>query len=227
MLPLQPACGSCFNCTGKSGELARHADALTGMDNVGKRPPGAPRIACVFGASGGIGRALCEALAAGGTEVIYAGSRAGQGPDGAGIRPFAFDLKDEASIAAAAETMRADPPELVIAATGVLTLADGTGPERTYKRLDPAAMAEVLALNTIGPALIAKHMLGIMPRGSRLHLCGAFGAGRVDFGQPARRMAFLPGEQGGAQYAAQELRAGNGAHPPRECDCRPASGNGR
>lgn len=164
MLPPQPKRGGCFNCTGKSGELARHADALTGMDNVGKRPPGAPRIACIFGASGGIGRALCEALAAGGTEVIYAGSRAGQGPDGAGIRPFPFDLKDEASISAAAETMRAEPPELVIAATGVLTLSDGTGPERTYKRLDPAAMAEVLALNTIGPALIAKHMLGIMPR---------------------------------------------------------------
>lgn len=136
------------------------------MDNVGKQPLGAPRTACVFGASGGIGRALCDALAAGGTEVIHAGSRAGQGPAGAGIRPFTFDLKDEASIAAAAEAMRADPPELVIAATGVLTLADGTGPERTYKRLDPAAMAEVLALNTIGPALIAKHMLGIMPRGS-------------------------------------------------------------
>ena len=124
-----------------------------------------PRVAAVFGASGGIGRALVEALAAGGTEVIHAGSRSGAGPDGAGVRPFAFDLKDEASIAAAAEGMKADPPEWVIVATGVLTLADGTGPERTYKRLDPAAMAEVLALNTIGPALIAKHCLALMPRG--------------------------------------------------------------
>ncbi len=63
--------------------------------------------------------------------------------------------------------MRADPPELVIVATGVLTLSGGTAPERTYKRLDPGAMAEVLALNTIGPALIAKHMLALMPRGRR------------------------------------------------------------
>lgn len=124
-----------------------------------------PRVAAVFGASGGIGRALVEALAAGGTKVIHAGSRSGTGPDGAGVRPFAFDLKDEASIAAAAEGMKADPPEWVIVATGVLTLADGTGPERTYKRLDPVAMAEVLALNTIGPALIAKHCLALMPRG--------------------------------------------------------------
>lgn len=125
-----------------------------------------PRVAAVFGASGGIGRALCAALAAGGTQVIHAGSRQGAGPDVAGVRPFGFDLADEASIAAAALTMRAEPPEWVIIATGVLTLADGTGPERTYKRLDPAAMAEVFALNTIGPALIAKHILPLMARGA-------------------------------------------------------------
>lgn len=125
-----------------------------------------PRVAAVFGASGGIGRALCAALSAGGTQVIYAGSRQGAGPYVAGVLPFAFDLADEASIAAAAATMRAEPPEWVIIATGVLTLAGGTGPERTYKRLDPAAMAEVFALNTIGPALIAKHILPLMPRGT-------------------------------------------------------------
>lgn len=126
-----------------------------------------PRSVAVFGASGGIGVALCAGLAARGCEVIHAGSRRGEGPDGSAIRPFAFDLTDEASIVAAAARMRDDPPEWVIAATGVLTLADGTGPERTYKRLDPAVMAEVFALNTIGPALIAKHMLPLMPRGRR------------------------------------------------------------
>jgi NAD(P)-dependent dehydrogenase (short-subunit alcohol dehydrogenase family) len=124
-----------------------------------------PQVAAVFGASGGIGRALCEGLAAGGTTRIHAGSRRGVRPQSAAIQPFSFDLKDEASIAAAADTMRDDPPQWVIAATGVLTLTDGTGPERSYKRLDPAVMAEVLALNTIGPALVAKHMLAIMPRG--------------------------------------------------------------
>lgn len=126
-----------------------------------------PRSAAVFGASGGIGRALCEGLAARGTAVIHAGSRKGEGPQVAGVRPFAFDLREEAGIAAAAETMRDDPPDWVIVATGVLTLADGTAPERTYKRLDSAAMAEMFALNTIGPALIAKHMLPLMPRSER------------------------------------------------------------
>lgn len=124
-----------------------------------------PHRAAVFGASGGIGAALCHALVAGGTETVHAGSRRGDAPRGPGLFAFAFDLKDESSIAAAAQAMRDDPPDWVIVATGVLTLPDGTGPERSYRRLDPSAMAEVLALNTIGPALIAKHMLGIMPRG--------------------------------------------------------------
>lgn len=125
-----------------------------------------PRTAAVFGASGGIGAALCAGLAASGCEVIYAGSRSGNAPSGGAIRPFAFDLADEASIAAVAAAMRDDPPQWVIAATGVLTLSDGTGPERSYRRLDAGTMAQVFALNTIGPALIAKHMLGIMPRGA-------------------------------------------------------------
>jgi NAD(P)-dependent dehydrogenase (short-subunit alcohol dehydrogenase family) len=137
------------------------------MDDVGESAAPTPRTACVFGASGGIGRALCEALAAAGCERIYTGSRRGEGPEGAAFHPFAFDLADEDSIAAAAATMRDDPPEWVIVATGVLTLADGTGPERTYKRLDGEAMAQVFALNTIGPALIAKHMLPLMPRDRR------------------------------------------------------------
>lgn len=136
------------------------------MDDVGQTSLRTPRSACVFGASGGIGRALCEALAAGGCERILAGSRSGAGPQGAAFQGFSFDLLDEASIAAAAAMMRAAPPEWVIVATGVLTLPDGTGPERSYKRLEAPAMAEVFARNTIGPALIAKHMLPLMPRGS-------------------------------------------------------------
>jgi NAD(P)-dependent dehydrogenase (short-subunit alcohol dehydrogenase family) len=137
---------------------------MTGIEQFTEDKAVWPKSAAVFGASGGIGRALCERLAARGTSIVHAGSRRGEGPQGSAIRPFSFDLKDEASIAAAAEAMRDDPPAWVIVASGVLTLPDGTGPERTYKRLDPAAMAEVLALNTIGPALVAKYMLAIMPR---------------------------------------------------------------
>ncbi len=125
-----------------------------------------PRTAAVFGASGGIGRALVTRLAARGVHV-YAGSREGSEPAGDSITPFAFDLTDEATLAAAAEAMRDFPPQLVIVATGILTLPDGTGPERSYRKLDGAALGQVLALNTIGPALIAKHMLPLFARDTK------------------------------------------------------------
>ncbi|MFN4038568.1 MAG: SDR family NAD(P)-dependent oxidoreductase [Erythrobacter sp.] len=137
------------------------------MNELGKSPFAWPQRAAVFGASGGIGRALAEGLAAGGTELVYTGSRRGEGPRGKAFRPFDFDLSDETSIADAADLMRDQRPQWVIVASGVLTLADGTGPERTLKRLDAEIMAEVFALNTIGPALIAKHILPLMPKDER------------------------------------------------------------
>ncbi len=126
-----------------------------------------PNCAAIFGASGGIGAAMCATLAERGVGTIFAGSRAGQAPVGLNIQPFAFDLTDEASIAAAAEMMARTPPDLVIVTSGVLTLADGTGPERSYRGLDPKVMQEMLLLNTVGPAIIAKHMLPLFPRDRR------------------------------------------------------------
>ena len=82
-------------------------------------------------------------------------------------RQFAFDLTDEASISVAAQMAREAPPDLVLVTTGVLTLSDGTGPERSYKALDPATMEQVFRLNTIGPAIVAKHMLPLFARDRR------------------------------------------------------------
>ena len=123
------------------------------------------RRAAIFGASGGIGAALATRLAESGIEV-WAGSRSGTAADPA-LRAFRFDLSDEASIAAAAGAMADTPPDLVVVASGVLTLADGSGPERSYKQIDGAAMDEVFRLNTIGPALVAKHVLPLLPRDRR------------------------------------------------------------
>ena len=123
------------------------------------------RTAAVFGASGGIGRALSAALVERGL-TVWAGSRSRERLV-EGTRPFRFDLGDEDSIRQAADLMRDDPPDLVIVATGVLTLSDGTGPERSFKGIDGAAMERMFAANTIGPALIAKHMLPLLPRDRR------------------------------------------------------------
>ena len=119
--------------------------------------------AAVFGSSGGIGAAMTRELAGRGVEVL-AGSRGGRAPEGPGITPFAFDLDDEPGIAAAAESWRDAPPDLVIVATGVLTLANGSGPERSFRQIEADAMARILYLNTIGPALIAKHVLPLFAR---------------------------------------------------------------
>jgi len=130
------------------------------------RHDGWPRRAAIFGATGGIGAALCRVLADGGVPVL-AGSRSGEAPKHQLIEPFRFDLTDEISIAAAAARMAADPPDFILVATGTLTLDDGTGPERSLRSLDPQAMARSLAVNAIGPAMIARHVLPLMPRDAR------------------------------------------------------------
>ena len=122
--------------------------------------------AAVFGANGGIGSALVASLAARGV-VVLAGSRSGEGAPMEGVQRFACDIGNEDSIAEAVAGWADDPPDLVMVATGVLTLPDGTGPERSYKALDPAAMAEILRINTIAPAMVAKHVLPLFPRERR------------------------------------------------------------
>ena len=123
--------------------------------------------AVVFGASGGIGRALVERLLKDPRYgEVHAGLR-GDGPVPAGAVPFRFDLSDEESIAAAAACLPQEPA-LVIVATGLLhDPASGVAPEKSWRALDGAAMAQVFATNTIGPALIAKHVLPRLPRRSR------------------------------------------------------------
>ena len=119
-----------------------------------------PSTAVVVGASGGIGAALAEALAEEGARVRgLARSAAGAG---------FIDLEDEASIAAAAARVAAETPApaLVVVATGLLH-EDGHGPEKSLRDLDPVWLARQYAINAIGPALVAKHFLPIMPRGVR------------------------------------------------------------
>lgn len=117
--------------------------------------------AVVVGASGGIGAAFEAALIEEGAyEVVHGLARSRGGAQ-------QLDLRNEDSIAAAAATVaKGPPPRLVIVATGVLH-ADGHGPEKALRDLDPAWLAQVYAVNAIGPALVAKHFLPLMPRGER------------------------------------------------------------
>lgn len=124
--------------------------------------------ALIFGASGGIGAALCAQLAQRHPDWrIHAGGRQEPVPVAPNITPFAFDLTDEESIERAVAVASADGPlDLVLVATGVLQ-TEAFGPEKTWRALDADVMARVLAVNAIGPALIAKHALGALRKDGR------------------------------------------------------------
>lgn len=110
--------------------------------------------ALIIGASGGIGQAVAGALSARGVAVTGL-SRSGDG----------FDITDEDSIAAALGAL--EPAfDLILVATGALVI-DGNGPEKTLRALGARAMADQFALNCIGPALVLKHALRLMPRKGR------------------------------------------------------------
>jgi NAD(P)-dependent dehydrogenase (short-subunit alcohol dehydrogenase family) len=107
--------------------------------------------ALIIGASGGIGRALCEALEKKGVAVTGL-SRSGDG----------LDVTDEAAIKAALDDLTG-PFDLIIVATGALVIA-GNGPEKTLDAINFKALADQYALNAIGPALVLKHARRLLPR---------------------------------------------------------------
>ena len=110
--------------------------------------------AVVIGAAGGLGRAVTRALSASGRfATVHALSRSETG----------LDLEDEPSIAATAARVADGPaPSLVFVARGVLH--HGFEPERSWRALEADHMLRDYRINAIGPALIAKHFLPLLPR---------------------------------------------------------------
>jgi NAD(P)-dependent dehydrogenase (short-subunit alcohol dehydrogenase family) len=127
-----------------------------------------PFSALVVGAGGGIGGALVGRLA--GTDRVtrvHAWSRGEATGLPRSVAHERVDITDEATIEAAADHL-GDDLRLVIVATGLLHDASaGLSPEKTWRDLDKHVLARSFAVNTIGPALIAKHVLGRFPRDER------------------------------------------------------------
>ncbi len=118
----------------------------------------------VFGAGGGIGAALVAALAAReDVAQVFAVSRQVL-PGAAKVTAVVCDPFDPAALEQTAVRMR---PDLVIVATGALTLADGTGPEKSLRAVSGGALLESYRINAVLPALIAQALLPRMQRDRR------------------------------------------------------------
>ena len=105
--------------------------------------------ALIIGASGGIGAALVAANPA--KEVIALSRSAGD-----------LDLTDEKSVATAMGALEA-PFDLILVASGALEIA-GNGPEKSMSAITAEVMAAQFALNAIGPALVIRHAMRLLPR---------------------------------------------------------------
>lgn len=118
-----------------------------------------PALAVIFGSSGGIGSALVRHLRTRSRfEQVIELCRTSQPP---------MDLLDEDTINTAATYASAvGEVHLVIDATGFLH-DENQAPERSWKAINVAALGRAFALNAIGPALIMKHVLPLLPRRKR------------------------------------------------------------
>jgi NAD(P)-dependent dehydrogenase (short-subunit alcohol dehydrogenase family) len=124
-------------------------------------------LAVVVGASGAIGGALMRDLQAQACFSRVMGfSRSGARPAHVASEDFGtLDICSEADIAAAASLVSATglPLRLLINASGFLH-GEGWLPEKTWRQIDASHMAKSFAVNTIGPALLVKHFLPLLPR---------------------------------------------------------------
>lgn len=110
--------------------------------------------ALVIGASGGVGRAVCAELEKQNVRVTGV-SRSADG----------LDLADPGGVDQALAATDG-PFDLIFIATGILAPAGGS-PEKSLSAINAEAMAQVFAINTIGPALILRHAARLLPKDRR------------------------------------------------------------
>lgn len=134
-------------------------------ENTPASTTSAPGLAVVIGASGGLGAAMLAQLE----------QRAGEYPQVIGISRqtrIRLDYADEASIAAAAQQVanvsrqNSLPLRLLVVATGFLHGEQGQ-PERSWSHLDAGYLQHAFQINTLGPALVMKHFLPLLPKTGR------------------------------------------------------------
>ncbi|MFW2356404.1 SDR family NAD(P)-dependent oxidoreductase [Hydrogenophaga sp.] len=131
------------------------------------QPTERPGLAVVLGGTGGIGAALVAGLQAQGLKVLSLGRR---------TLP-ALDYTDEKTVAACAQHVAERvahtglPLQRLVVATGFLHGDTASGqhaePERSWQHLNADALQHNFLINAIGPALVMRHFLPLLPRQGR------------------------------------------------------------
>jgi NAD(P)-dependent dehydrogenase (short-subunit alcohol dehydrogenase family) len=110
--------------------------------------------ALIIGASGGIGAALAAALDKRGVKVT-----------GLSRQIDGLDVTDPESVDRVLGALEG-PFDLIFVASGILA-PKGHAPEKSLDAIDASVMAQTLAVNAIGPALILRHAPRLLPREGR------------------------------------------------------------
>ncbi|MCT4556578.1 MAG: SDR family NAD(P)-dependent oxidoreductase [Pelagimonas sp.] len=123
------------------------------------------RNTIVFGANGGIGRALCRLYAQQDTKV-WALSRTGTDIENVeNLTRDPYDQEDLANVFSMITSVASI--QRIIVASGCLMNTAQTAPEKSLRHQSTERFQHLFAANTILPALIAKHALTKMPRDQR------------------------------------------------------------
>jgi len=124
----------------------------------------------IIGVSGTIGNALLKHyLANEDIFKIFSFSRTPMANPDYRVYMASLDLTDQYSIEKASAVIGPQSLDLIIAATGILhDKKEGQlQPEKNLKKLSAENMANVFAVNTIGPALLLKYFLLLLKRESK------------------------------------------------------------
>lgn len=122
----------------------------------------------VIGASGGLGRSITTHLCAqSNVSEIHAFSRSETSFDHKKVQNHRIDITSEESIKTAVSALKDNISfDIIIVATGLLH-DDAISPEKTMRDLNFEHFQDVFAVNTFGPALLAKYFLTLIPRKRR------------------------------------------------------------
>lgn len=129
-----------------------------------------PFSAIIIGSTGGIGAALAKTLHRNPAlhQLTLINRRMdGQAESLSKATALMADPLAEESLSEALSKIQAEtsaPLRLVISAVGTLHRENGIGPEKSWRNLSADNLAELFAVNTIAPALIAKHTLPLLPK---------------------------------------------------------------